>query len=364
MTKMTPQTNNRSSFAYVGTLMVLSIFMVMVYRDQMLSPTLPLEGQHITSPQFSPQNAAYAKPSQCLSLEDSFLELIESSNQVFFTQIASENPSVLDLVKFAPKCQHYPEDVRFFKSEQFRKFKITDSYNSPSILSDVVKSSKDLIDLVTWVSDNSLIIHSHRHEADRLLFAIRQVFEGLCVGDSNLINDAKALKIDVTLDDDGQCFIDEGDVLNFSIYNPIGEIAYSSNKIWNCDSFDKIEDYQSNVIVVNHKQVEKALEVLAKKHCPELLEELPLTHSNTAEEKMKMFVRLGNATERAIVGPVKLDDWLERKKRYLQWRGNVKDIDLKSKESIGRCRGKLRKMEATLFGCEDEIMALTRVPGY
>lgn len=285
--------------------------------------------------------------SQCLSLEESFSKLIESTNQIFLTQTAKASGT--SFADFASKCQHYPHIYWFLLA--YRRFNIGQSYNtSASILSAHIGTSTDLTGLVTGISDDSVIIHSHRGEDDRLLSAIRQVVGEDC---------SKNKKRHITIDDDGNCFVEENKLIQL-IQSGKREIKFGSSALlWNCETFEIMKEYQSNVIVMNYKQADKVQNVLVNKYCPELLKELPLSPSNTAGEKMTMFVRLLNETERRAIGPVKLDDWLKRKKELIPW------IIRRSKGgTYGSCRGKLREMEATLDGCEDGIMAFTRVPGY
>lgn len=284
--------------------------------------------------------------SQCLSLEGSFSKLIESTNQIFLSQTAKASGTSFN--DFASKCQHYPHEYWFLL--RYRRFNIGQSYNTlASILSQHVEHSTDLTGLVTGISDDSVIIHSHRGEDDRLLSAIRQV----------LGHDCEKKRGHTTIDDDGNCFVEENKLIQL-IVSGAREIKFgSSARLWNCETFEIMKEYQSNVIVMDYKQAEKVQEVLVKKYCPELLKELPLSHSNTAGQKMPMFVRLLNETESRTIGPVKLDDWLKRKKEFIPW-----IIRHGKGGTYGSCRGKLREMEATLDGCEDGIMAFTRVPGY
>lgn len=99
------------------------------------------------------------------------------------------------------------------------------------------------------------------------------------------------------------------------------------------------------MIFLRYKQSNKLQRLLAKHHCPELLDDPP-TEKNVAKDKpMIAYLRLRK--EGSVV--VKLDDRLHAKGDFLEW-----VLQLKNHAT---CQAKTRHMEDDeLFACPDQAI--------
>jgi hypothetical protein len=115
------------------------------------------------------------------------------------------------------------------------------------------------------------------------------------------------------------------------------EIGHGASDILTCKAYKAIEENEPNMIFLHYKQANKLQRLLAKHHCPELLDEPP-TETNVASDKpMSVYLRLRK--EGGDI--VKLEDWLHAKGDLLEW-------SLKLRKNA-TCQAKTKHMEDKLF---------------
>jgi len=142
------------------------------------------------------------------------------------------------------------------------------------------------------------------------------------------------------------CILNEGPVVKL-IENREEEIGFGSPEILTCKAYEAIEQNAPNMIVLHYKQANKLQKLLAKHHCPELLEE-PLIQVNVAKEKrLTVYLRL----QKRGGAVVNLDKWLHEKSAVLEW-------SLKLKKHVS-CHAKTRHMEDDLFACSDQTIKIS-----
>lgn len=280
----------------------------------------------------------------CLSFDESFETLIQSSKQIFITMPAKAAGVSLNL--FMRQCvKDYDTDVLnaiINDKDRIQKL-LSQSYQLPSIISNHVHSSEALINLAKGTSDDSLIIYLHRKETDRMVSAIRQVANYLCRVDKT--NEKFRLA-------DDTCTIEEEGLVEI-IRERRSEIGNGAQDILQCETFDSIEENRPNFVVMNYQQVSQLQVALAKKYCPELVDKDPI-HRNSGNSKGKMLVKLANTIDNNNEYP-SLDEWLEKKRNVIEWsQGSYQKSS---------CRSKVRDMERHLFNCEKETLALSMVKG-
>ena len=113
-----------------------------------------------------------------------------------------------------------------------------------------------------------------------------------------------------------------------------------------CDFYDAIETNFPQLIFVHYKQADRIQKVLAKYHCPDLL--VNPVHSNVgAEKEMEAFLKLDKTGEEMA-----LDDWLEVNRDMLELTFQL--------DATQTCKAKTLSMQDDLFGCEDEMLQITR----
>lgn len=205
-----------------------------------------------------------------------------------------------------------------------------------------------MIDLAKHGSRQTLIIYIHREETYRLLSAIKHVTAGFLCDPKYPRYKLKNFDMSVfhTERNETHCTSDEGSVVDL-IESGYEEIGIGASQILTCNAFEAIEQNAPNIVLVHYKQANKLQKLLAKHHCPELLnEEWHPTEANVASEKGRVeYLRMKNGNS------IKLDEWLHEKRDVIEY-------TLKMKHNVS-CQGKARHMEDDLFACKDEVMQIT-----
>eukprot|EP00536_Pseudo-nitzschia_multiseries_P016448 jgi/Psemu1/313184/fgenesh1_kg.1118_\ len=167
----------------------------------------------------------------------------------------------------------------------------------------------------------------HREETARYLSAIQQrVTVRYCpnVGEDEI----GSLAID-------NCVIPETKLIAL-IKTREKEIGNGAAKILSCESYDAIDDNApNNFVFVHYKQANRLQRLLAKKFCPEYLDESPYVR-NAASDKPKISVLLDSTTTTTTAAAadttssqqqqqqqqqrlVPLEEWLDAKRDLLEY---------------------------------------------
>ena len=81
-----------------------------------------------------------------------------------------------------------------------------------------------------------------------------------------------------------------------------------------CKAYEAIEQNAPNMIVLHYKQANKLQKLLAKHHCPELLEEPPIEANVAKEKRLTVYLRL----QKQGGAVVNLAKWLHEKSATLE----------------------------------------------
>ena len=275
---------------------------------------------------------------KCLSLDfkEKLDAIISDSRQVFITMPAKAAGT--SLKTFTAQCTKEPgEDPnKIFNNPEFSKKFLTDSLQISPIITAHLAGDQNLINLLKHSTRQTLVIYVHRDESERLLSAIKHILNTRVCGNHEL--PAGPLKNARISKNATQCIVDEKSAVEL-IENRIAEVGLGGPSILTCDLYDAIEQNEPNMIFLNYKQANKLQKLLAKRFCPELMEEPP-TQMNLADKKgMEVYLRMQKG------GDVKLDEWLHEKSDILEW-------SLRMKEHA-TCQAKTRHMEDDLFTCSD-----------
>ncbi len=287
--------------------------------------------------------------SKCMNLDydGGMDDILRDARQVFITMPAKAAGT--SMKEFTTKCMKHDVPDNFINRSDLTKKFLTSSLHLPSIVtSHLYKGDTPMMDLAKHGSRQTLIIHIHREETDRLLSAIKHVTtSGLCDPTYPRI---KLKNVDISEfhmeRNETHCTLDEEPVVDL-IESGFEEVGFGSSKILTCNAFEAIEQNAPNMVLVHYKQANKLQKLLAKHHCPELTdEEWHPTESNVASKKGRdIYLRLKNGDI------VQLDEWLHEKRDVLEY-------TLKMKNDVS-CQGKMRHMEDDLFACKDEVMQIT-----
>jgi len=316
-----------------------------IYVDQ--KPSIPEGGS--TPREGGTSTTTTSGGAECLSLdvEDTLDSIISNSRQVFITMPAKAAGT--SLKRFTSKCTKQNMPDNFINSPMLSKNMLTDSFQLPSIIaSHLYVGDEPLVDLAQHSTRETLIVYIHRDETERLLSGIRQVLTaGVCSQQrrvrSKVAGDTSQLNI---VRNDTHCTLDETPVVDL-IEKRLGEAGFGSPEILTCKAYEAIQQNAPNMIFMHYTQADKLQHLLAKHHCPELMEEP--SKENTAKEKgMEVYLRLKKGAS-----IVKLDEWLKEKRNLLEW-----SLKLKKHAS---CQAKTRHMEDDLFACSDQTVKVSDI---
>ncbi len=261
---------------------------------------------------------------------------------------------------------------------------MTRTYDLPSIITGHIYTDVTMMNIVRGASDDTLVIYINRHETDRLVSAAQTVVDRVCEGKLtdleefkdrvhvryphththnhtnttvNTVNTGNGTSNSISnisdidihhLRRNGECTIEEG-ALRDILLQQKKETSKSTFNALSCSVFDAIEDNKPNMVVVNYKQANRLQKLLAKYHCPELLEDRGV-HSNRGSAHVKKYVRLEDDAGQGR--EVLLDEWMEKKRHLIEWGfGLKKDVT---------CQGEVRKMQRELLSCDDEMFQLSK----
>eukprot|EP00551_Chaetoceros_affinis_P014036 CAMPEP_0203701780 /NCGR_PEP_ID=MMETSP0091-20130426/36952_1 /ASSEMBLY_ACC=CAM_ASM_001089 /TAXON_ID=426623 /ORGANISM="Chaetoceros affinis, Strain CCMP159" /LENGTH=157 /DNA_ID=CAMNT_0050575665 /DNA_START=1 /DNA_END=474 /DNA_ORIENTATION=+ len=154
--------------------------------------------------------------------------------------------------------------------------------------------------------------------------------------------------------DGPRCVLNENDLINRIIKPKIREIQMGSPKLLSCDVYRAMEDNLPRLVFVHYKQANKLMKVLAKHHCPKMLNHKDVELNVGAENEIEAIVKLKGGEE------IGLDEWLEAKRDLIEFTYELRE----SSKFAKTCQSKTRNMEDDLFGCDDEILEITRYTSF
>ena len=126
------------------------------------------------------------------------------------------------------------------------------------------------------------------------------------------------------------------------------EVGGGATKILTCQLYNTIQENAPHLVFLHYKQVDKLQAFLAKHHCPELLDELPVEENLARDKPLKIL--LHKRTDN-ITNAVDLEEWLNAKAPALEW-------TLRLRRSAS-CQAKTIHMEDELFNCPEEALRVT-----
>ena len=267
---------------------------------------------------------------QCLDMgEGQDLDsLIASARQIFV--IFPAKAAGTTMKDFTAKCMRYRTADNVLNFEKKRKELLTNAPPLPIISSHLYK--QDVFPYMVKSANNrdTLIVYSHREESSRLISAIKEVATNKC-----RLHEKR---------NSTRCILDEMKLVNHIETFKDDEIGFSTHRLLTCQTYEAIRENGPKLVFLNYKQVGKLQKLLAKHHCPELSNKLPLKSNAASDRALKILVQKGGK----MTG---LDEWLDAKGHTLDWTLNLK--------ADASCQGKTIQMEEELFSCPDEALRVT-----
>lgn len=276
----------------------------------------------------SSDNFVTNTPSNCLSLnfEEKMDHMLNISKPIFITMAAKVSGT--SLKTFTNNCMKrtFGENNFINNADKIQDF-FTGSLKLPSVVTSHSYRDDPIISLVKQMSTKALIIYVHRDETERVKSGIAHyVRERACIVHKNLHHNKT------------HCILDEAHIIQI-IQTRKHEIGTGTHDLLTCDTFDALEENAPNMIFIHYKQVNKLQRLIAKNHCPDLVDKPPVEFNVALKKSLIMVVRL---TDQSLVS---VDNWLDEKIDYLEWALNLKS-------DIG-CQSILRQIEDAMFACPD-----------
>ena len=180
--------------------------------------------------------ATHTATAQCLSLnfEEKVDAAISNSTQVFITMPAKAAGT--SLKRFTKKCMKQEMSDNFINRPNLSKNFLTDSFELPSIITSHLYTDQPLVDLAQHGTRQTLIIHVHRDETERLLSGIRHLLTSR-VCEKKRRTDIEEFNISRN---ETHCILNEGPVVKL-IENRVDEIGFGSPEILTCKAYEAIE---------------------------------------------------------------------------------------------------------------------------
>ena len=274
-----------------------------------------------------------------MSMSMSMDDIMNQTKQVFITMPAKAAGT--SMKAFTRQCtKSYPPPDNFINRKNAKKKFFADNYELPSIIASHLYNDAPLVHLVKSSTRKTLIIYIHRDESERLISGIKMVLMNRICKFS--YGDPKTFGVERN---GSQCILDEEPVIDLIERKEL-EIGFGASNVLTCDAYKSIEENAPpHMLFVHYKQANKLQKLLAKHHCPDLLEAPALQRNVATDKQIEVSLRIKNSTK-----IVKLSEWFDKKQGWLEWALNMR------KEAS--CQSKTRDMEDVLFSCPDGAVKL------
>ena len=281
--------------------------------------TAPKSPTDATSSSFVPHG-------QCLSLgwNESMDRILAHYPQVFVTMPPKASGSSLKV--FLSRCSGVRLPDNFLNSKTKREEALSTSLKIPTVMASHLTHESTLSILMEQTTRQSLIIYMYREETDRFFSSLKQVvLTRICSGAGKGQDWLEYFDARVDRNGTASCILQEQDLVKVIRDRP-NEIGVGSTL--SCQVFDDMQKYGPNIVFVHYKQSSQLQQLLAKHHCPHLVNETVTV--NVAEEKpATVFVRTDD--NKTVV---QLEDWINHKRHFVEY--------ALGSRTYTECQGKVR----------------------
>ena len=287
----------------------------------------------------------YEPNSKCLNKTE-FEGNIDNYDQVYVIMPAKAGGR--SLKTFAEDCSGnaaYFQDQ--FNSFPQRKQWLSQSYDVPKVLIGHSYNGDAMKSLLKGASEDSLIVYIHREETSRLASAIKHVMWAFCDGSFGRVAPFEFVERNEI---DKTCTVAENDLIDKVIQPKVHEIGMGVHEIWSCDTFHTLNNYRPNLVTMNMNQIDTLQTMLAKKFCPQMMDQKQ--HIGSDQQNFKTFVQLSSNSTRIVA----LEEWVLKKQNMLEY-------TLGFNQNIG-CQKNVRDLEDELYEtCRDDgFVKLSKSP--
>lgn len=285
---------------------------------------------------------------QCLDLDSNkdMDSLVANARQIFITMPAKAGGT--SMKRFTESCMKKAVADNILSLEWLWKDYLVDSLHVQSIIASHLYGEENFLRLVNYPSRETLMIHTHREESSRVASAVKQISQHICDFRGKYTNQNQTKTQFNVRKNNTHCIIDEESFVNEIAANS-EEVGISTHRLLTCQSYKAIQENAPQLVFLHYKQIDKLQKLLAKHHCPEMLDELPI-RANMAEDKSLTVLLHKKGTNEAR-NSVDLEEWLHAKGAAMEW-------TLKLRRDAS-CQAKTFHMEDELFACPDETLRVT-----
>uniref|UniRef100_A0A7S1ZXT8 Uncharacterized protein n=1 Tax=Ditylum brightwellii TaxID=49249 RepID=A0A7S1ZXT8_9STRA len=294
-----------------------------------------------------------------LNLNQGMDSLVARAHQIFITMPTKGGGSSMNT--FTRRCNKETKIRKFgFIESVDLKELLVGSLQVKSVISLHVSSDTGLICLAMYPSQKTLMIHIHCEEGERVISGVKMISHHMCR--MNYQEDAPLQYLykpnpkgdccqhvynkTVITKNETHCILDAESMVDW-IAKGHREVGGGAHKLLTCKLYDALQENAPQLVFLNYKQIDKLQTLLAKHHCPELLDELPIKVNMATDDEQKIYLYDSNDEK----GAVRIEEWLDAKGPVLEWALNLR--------SEASCQAKTIHMEDELFGCPDEALKVT-----
>lgn len=275
--------------------------------------------------------------------------LVASASQIFVTMPAKAGGT--SMKQFTKRCMKNNVADNILSLDQLWKKYLVNSPRIQPIISSHLYRAIDLSRLAKLSSRKTLIIHTHREESSRVISAVNQIANSVCNFLGARYSNEKQTRTTFKIQkNNSHCILDEGSFVNEIAANG-AEVGFSTHRLLTCQSYEAIQDNSPQLVFLHYKQVDKLQRLLAKHHCPEMLDDLPIKANVAASKPLQVMLHKNGTNTDRSKSAVRLEDWLDEKGPAMEWA-------LKLRRDAS-CQAKTVHMEDELFACPDETLRVT-----
>ena len=254
--------------------------------------------------------------------------MIKEASQIIVAMPAKAAGSTMKAFTHLCMQRTFPDNFLNDENKVINTLLLGDSIALPRLISSHMYTDKVLIKLVQRLPRSALLIYNHREETDRLKSAINQVYSRALPQFCNLNT--------TRVGENTTCHVSEKALIE-TIKARAWEIGLGDSQLLTRNTYEAITDNAPNMIFAHYKQAGVLQQLLAKCHCPHMLQSEVRANVAT-EKKVTATVHVGSNKT------VDLKDWVDGKADMLQFALGLREDT--SPQSL------TRKMEDDMFNCE------------
>ena len=280
---------------------------------------------------------------KCLSFDKDIDALVNVSSHIFV--IMPDKAAGSSVKDFMGECEKHHKDELLRLDGVFQENALSHSLEMPTVIADHVEEEKHLLHTIKHTPASGLIIYIYREETDREASAIQHVVQNrLCLRSYRKNNPVP--DVPIHYEEDGSCIIDDEEQFIEQVIKPrYWEIGYGVFDTLTCTTHEAIRKEGPNMIMINYKQADSLLQLIAKHQCPRLVNKK--FHSNVSKSKtLETKIKLHSGDT------VSTKEWINSK------RGQFGFFQPFEEKYEPQCKAETLELEKKMSTCPDEAIKI------